>query len=57
MAKTEDQTEIAELQRLNAQLSSSLKRCRRILADCQSKLASNNNVPEALDTKAGERSG
>jgi len=42
MAKT-DENEIAELQRLNDKLSESLERCRRILADCQSKLAANSN--------------
>jgi hypothetical protein len=42
MAKTDEQ-EIAELQRLNDKLSESLERCRRILADCQSKLAANSN--------------
>ena len=46
--------EIAELERLNAKLSDSLKRCRLILADCQSKLASNSNAPDA---EAGELSG
>jgi hypothetical protein len=39
--------EIAELERMNARLADSLDRCRRILADCQSKLAANaNDEPE-----------
>jgi hypothetical protein len=50
MVKNQDE-EITELDRLNAQLASSLKRCRRILLDCQSRLASHNNTPD----KAGDQ--
>jgi hypothetical protein len=43
----DDKEEIAELERLNARLADSLDRCRRILADCQSKLAANaNDAPD-----------
>ena len=44
MAKKDD-LERAELERLNAQLTDSLERCRRILADYQSRLAANTNEP------------
>ena len=54
MPSNDNDQEIAELERLNAKLSDSLKRCRLILADCQSKLASNSNAPDA---EAGELSG
>ena len=56
MSKKQDQ-EIAELERLNAQLSGSLKRCREILADCHSRLASNSNAPDESDEEDAERSG
>jgi hypothetical protein len=46
MENRADNRDAAELERLNAQLTDSLERCRRILADCQSKLAANTNQPE-----------
>jgi hypothetical protein len=46
VAKNEENQEVAQLQKLNAELTDSLKRCRQIVADCQSKLASNSNTPE-----------
>ena len=55
--KKQDETQIAELERLNAQLSSSLKRCRQILADCHSRLASNTNAPDEPDEEEAEGSG
>jgi hypothetical protein len=35
----------SELERINAQLTASLKSCRTILRDCQQKLAANSNDP------------
>ena len=55
--KKQDETKIAELEQLNAQLSSSLKRCRQILAECHSRLASNNNAPDKPDEGQAENSG
>ena len=41
-----DNTEIAQLERVNAELKDSLKRCRQIVSDCQSRLAANSNDSE-----------
>jgi hypothetical protein len=49
VAKKDDKAEIAELERLNAQLSETLDRCRRILGDCRSRLAANGNERDAID--------
>ena len=44
----QDRTEIATLERMNADLTASLGRCRALLKDCRSKLAANINEPCAL---------
>lgn len=49
MADQQDKQENAELQQLNAQLTQSLARCRKLLFDCRSQLAANTNMPELLD--------
>lgn len=57
MAKNEGKAEIAELERLNAQLSETLDRCRRILADCRSKLAANGNERDVIDPERQQKGG
>ena len=49
VTKAGENEQIAELERLNAELARSLKRCRQIVADCESKLASNTNTPAEPD--------
>jgi hypothetical protein len=44
-----EKKEVVELEQLNAELTQSLKRCRKLLFDCRSKLAENSKVPEPLD--------
>jgi len=46
VSKKNDKQEIAELEHVNAQLTSSLARCRHMLADYRSMLAANTNSPE-----------
>lgn len=43
MSNQQDEREIAHLERLNADLSQSLQRCRALLKDCRSRLAANSN--------------
>ena len=43
MSDQQDKQEMANLQRINAELTQSLERCRFLLADCRSKLAANSN--------------
>jgi hypothetical protein len=43
MSEQEDKPEIAALEQVNAELSSSLARCRALLRDCRTKLAANSN--------------
>jgi hypothetical protein len=47
--------DMAELERVNAELKESLKRCRRIVSDCQSRLAANSNdaAGELRDSETG----
>ena len=47
MASQRDQQDSADLERVNAELTASLERCRELLAECQSKLAANSNEPAA----------
>jgi hypothetical protein len=44
-----DKQEIAQLEGLNAELTQSLERCRKLLFECRSQLAANSNIPELLD--------
>lgn len=49
MSDQHDTQEIANLERINAELTQSLKRCRFLLADCRSKLAANSNERELIE--------
>ena len=51
MSEQSDSREIDQLDRINAELSASLKSCRAILRDCQQKLAANSNEVDALDER------
>jgi len=44
----QDIPEIARLQKVNAELSRSLGRCRELVEDCRAKLAANSNEPFML---------
>ena len=46
MSEQSDNQDFRQLERINAELSASLKSCRAILHDCQQKLAANSNEPE-----------
>jgi len=45
----DDPEEVARLERLNEELSNSLKRCRTLLHDCEARLAANSNEAETPD--------
>jgi len=45
----DDKQELAEVDRLNAELTRSLLRCRKLLFDFRSDLAANTKIPELLD--------
>jgi hypothetical protein len=45
---TEDRAEIANLERVNSELTASFGLCRAILEDCKSKLTANTNEPYVL---------
>lgn len=55
MSNLENKQEIAELERLNCELTRSLRRCRRLLFDYRSQLAANTNLPELLDDERGRQ--
>lgn len=57
MSDQQDKQEIAELEQLNAELTRSLVRCRKLLFDCRSQLAANSNMPELLDEQSDEKRG
>jgi hypothetical protein len=44
----QDNEEIAELRQVNADLTKSLGRCRRLLDDCRAKLAANSYDPAVV---------
>jgi hypothetical protein len=46
-----DRQDFDQLDRINAELSASLKSCRAILRDCQQKLAANSNEVDALEER------
>jgi hypothetical protein len=51
-----DNKEVARLERVNAELAESLKRCRALLLDCKVKLAANSNdvvEPDHNDAQSG----
>jgi hypothetical protein len=45
VSKQTDKQEVADLRRLNAELTRNIQRCRDLLADCREKLAANGNLP------------
>jgi hypothetical protein len=47
MSDKDDNREVDRLERLNQELSSSLKRCRKMLHDYEAMLAANSNEPPA----------
>ena len=47
--------EVARLERLNEQLSDSLKRCRRMLHDYEVRLTANSNERNTPDEDEGKR--
>ena len=51
MSEQLDRPESDQLDRINAELSASLKSCRAILRDCQQKLAANSNETEPLQER------
>jgi hypothetical protein len=56
--ETDSRNEIANLERMNAELSVSLGRCRALLRECNSKLAANSNELKRTNyKKKGERGG
>jgi hypothetical protein len=57
LSKQQDKQELVDLNRLNAQLTESLKRCRELLADCRSHLVVNSNQPSGIEEDAERRLG
>jgi hypothetical protein len=57
MTDQQDKQETAELKQLNAELTRSLARCRKLLFDCRSQLAANCNMPELLDVESDTKLG
>ena len=51
MSEQFDRQDFDQLDRINAELSASLKSCRAILRDCQQKLAANSNEVDALEER------
>jgi hypothetical protein len=43
----QDNLEIAQLEKVNAELSQSLSRCRELLRECRENLAANSNQEES----------
>lgn len=54
MSDQQDSEESAQLRRVNADLTRSLKRCRVLLDDCRAKLAANSNDPTGFDNDDAE---
>ena len=51
MSEQSDNRDFDQLDRINAELSASLKSCRAILRDCQQKLAANSNDLEVAEER------
>jgi hypothetical protein len=49
-----EKKEVVELEQLNAELTQSWKRCRKLLFDPRAWLAENSNVPTRLDDESQE---
>ncbi len=45
MSSKQDRAKAGDLERVNAELTASLETCRKLLAECRSKLAANANDP------------
>ena len=54
MSDQQDNSETAQLERVNAELRQSLKRCRVLLDNCRAQLAANSNEPESSNDDADE---
>ena len=54
MSDQQDNSEIARLKQVNAELTRGLDRCRALVDDCRSKLAANSNEPMRFDNDDGE---
>ena len=54
MSEQSTRHEFEQLDRINAELSASLKNCRAILRDCQQKLAANSNDLELAEEREEE---
>ena len=57
MSDKDESEEVARLERLNQELSSSLKRCRTMLHDYEAMLAANSNEPAAREEDQETREG
>ena len=56
MSEQSDSRDFEQIDRINAELTASLKSCRAILRDCKQKLAANSNEPEAFaESEEAER--
>jgi len=55
MSDQSDNHDVNHLNRVNAELTQSLKRCRLLLNECRSKLAANSNEPEVSDNDDAEQ--
>ena len=55
MSPNENEQELDRLKRLNDELSSSLKRCRRILHDYEVRLTANSNETDTPDADEESR--
>ena len=53
MSDQQDNRETTHLEKVNAELTRSLKRCRVLLEDCRAKLAANSNEPESANEDDG----
>jgi len=51
----QDNSEIARLKKVNADLTRSLDRCRALVDECRSKLAANSNEPVPFDDDDEEK--
>ena len=49
MSDQQDNSEVAHLNKVNADLTRSLDRCRELVEDCRHKLAANSNEPMLFD--------
>jgi hypothetical protein len=55
--KDDNEEDVARLERLNEELSKSLKRCRSLLHDYEARLAANSNEARTFDDEEETRKG